>query len=318
MAPMAGVTDLPYRLINRKYGCKFAFTEMINIRGLSYKNRKTFKILSTTHSDRPLGVQLEGTKKKYFLKALEEIYDYPNKILDINAGCPAKKVVKKGAGAALMQNPDKLEDILISLVKKSPHPVTLKIRTGWDKNSLNAPQIAKMARDAGVQAIFIHGRHREQGFEGAIDFKTIKEVVRSVDIPVIGSGNIFTPIHAKLMLKKTGCRGLLVARGTYGNPWIFKDIKKYLTGDNLNTRAKVKKVTKVMREHFKLLLKYHGTKNGVYRFRKYFVYYTRYFKYARPLREKVFNTTDKEKVFSIIELFGKNCMRQFSTYQYSP
>ncbi|MGM0441430.1 MAG: tRNA dihydrouridine synthase DusB [Elusimicrobiota bacterium] len=314
MAPMAGVTDLPYRLINRKYGCKFAFTEMVNVRGLSYKNRKTFKLMQTTKDDRPLGIQLEGSKKKYFLKALEKIKDYPHALLDINAGCPAKKVVKKGAGAALMQTPEKLRDILKAIVKESGRPVTLKLRAGWDKNSLNAPLVARQARDAGVKAIFIHGRHRMQGFKKSVDYKTIKKVVDSVDIPVIGSGDIFSPMAAEMMLDKTGCDGLLVARGTYGNPWIFRDIKEYLNTGKLNPLAGVKKISGVMREHLDLLTKYFNTENGIYRFRKYFVHYTRYFKYARPLREKVFNTTDKDTVLHIIGLFEKNCRRQINTY----
>ena len=220
LAPMAGISDLPFRLLNRGFGCELAFTEMINVRSLGYKMRKTQKMLSTDSKDKPLGIQIIGCEEEFILNAIDILSSYKYDILDFNAACPVKKVVRRGEGAGLLKDPKKLHRLLKIIVQKSDKPVTVKIRTGWDKSSINAREIALLCQDAGVNAVFLHGRDREQGYSGDVDYKTIGKVKNTLDIPLIASGNIFSASLAKKMLDEKGCDGLLVARGALGNPWI--------------------------------------------------------------------------------------------------
>jgi len=223
LAPMAGVTDLPFRMLCRKFGAELAFVEMINCRSISHKSRKTKHMLSTTAKDKPLGVQILGCEEKYILKALDVLKAYKFDILDFNAACPAKKVVRRGEGSALLKDPKKLAKLLKLLVKNSKIPVSVKIRLGWDKDSINAEKVALYAQDAGVSGLFIHGRTRIQEYGGNVDYAAIAKVKQAVNIPVIASGDVFSAQLAKKMLTETNCDGLVIARGSFGNPWIFKD-----------------------------------------------------------------------------------------------
>lgn len=215
---MSGITDLPYRLLNRGFGCEMAFVEMINVRSISYKSRKTHQMLSSDAKDKPLGVQLLGNDPKFILKAMETIIKYKFACLDFNAACPERKVIRRGEGASLLKDPRKLNSLLKILVKASPFPVTVKIRSGWDKGSVNAQEVALYAQDAGVKALFIHGRTREQGYSGKVDYKIIREVKKALGIPVIGSGDILSAELAKKMFDETGCDGVLVARAALETP----------------------------------------------------------------------------------------------------
>jgi len=305
LAPMAGVTDLPFRLLNRRFGCEFAFTEMINVRSLGYKMRKTKKMLSSSPEDRPLGIQIIGCEEDFLLKAIDVLASYEYDILDFNAACPVKKVARRGEGAALLKDLKKLHNLLKILVKNSGKPVTVKIRTGWDKDSINAKEAALASRDAGVSALFIHGRNREQGYSGEVNYGAIKDVKKALDIPVIGSGDVFSPEEAKKMLDETGCDGLLLARGALGNPWAFKEIKEFLKNKKIMKKPSQDEIADVMLEHLNAYIDFYNAAHGVRKFHRFFAWYTKGVQNVRPLREKAFRTTTKDALIEIIESFRK-------------
>src|SRR3990172_8551800 len=228
LAPMAGITDLPFRMICHKYGCELAFIEMISAKALVYENRKTEKMIATRPEDRPLGIQLLGTDVEFILRALDIIRKYEYEIIDFNAACPVTKVTSKGEGSGMMKEPRRLGQLLKAVVDHTNIPVTVKIRAGWNEKSVNAREVALYAQDAGVKGLFIHGRTREQGYSGRVDYNVIREVKEALDIPVIGSGDVFSPSHVKKMFDETGCDGVAIARGALGNPWIFRETAEFL------------------------------------------------------------------------------------------
>lgn len=290
LAPMAGITDLPYRLLNRRFGAELAFVEMINCRSVSHKSRRTRQMLASCAEDRPLGIQLLGCEAKFILKALEVLKKYDFDILDFNAACPAKKVTRRGEGASLLKEPRKLQKLLKLITANSALPVTLKIRIGWDKGSLNAREVALSAQDAGVSAIFIHGRSKAQGYSGAVDYAAIREVKKAVNIPVIGSGDVLSEESAKKMFAETGCDAVAVARGALGNPWIFKSEK-----------PDKPEVIKVMLEHLDSYVNFYRERIGVVKFRKFFSWYTKGFRKVRPLRERSSRAKTKADMAAIIQ-----------------
>jgi tRNA-dihydrouridine synthase B len=275
LAPMAGISDLPFRTINRSFGCELAFTEMISISSLVHKNRTAFKMLSTNSADRPLGVQILGSDPDRLKKALEILSDYPCDILDFNAACPVNKVVSRGDGAWLLREPEKLQSLLTLIVKESGRPVTVKIRSGWDQTSLNAVETALRAEDAGVTAISIHGRTKVQGYGGKVDYEIIRKVKQSVKVPVIASGDAQSPDLVKTLFEETGCNGVALARGALGNPWLFRETTEHLSGATPSYRPGVGEIAKTMKDHLALNVAFHGERDGVVRFRKFFPWYTR-------------------------------------------
>jgi tRNA-dihydrouridine synthase B len=300
LAPMAGVSDLPFRKLNHKFGCELAFVEMINARCLGHKSKKTAEMLSTDKIDKPLGMQLLGCEPAYIKRAMDVLLKYKFDVLDFNAACPERKVTRRGEGASLLKDPEKLSEILKIIVNRSPVPVTVKIRTGWDSSNLNAPDLAKIAQDAGVKAIFIHGRTKQQLYSGGADYETIRKVKKSVSVPVIGSGDIFSAELAKKMFEQTGCDGVLVARGALGNPWIFKEISHYLkTGKEL-AKPGMEEIIRTMLEHLDLSVEFFGPKYGVVIFRKFFGWYTKGFRKIRPLRETISRLKTRKDVEDVI------------------
>jgi len=285
LAPMAGVSDFSFRMLNRKFGCELAFVEMINCRSVSHKSKHTRKMLFSSKDDRPLGVQLLGCEVKFVQKAMDVINGYKFDILDFNAACPVRKVVRRGEGSGLLKDPKKLNEILKLVVKNAKVPVTVKIRSGWDKDCINAKEVASLCQDAGVSGLFIHGRTRAQGYSGVVDYQTIREVRKALEIPVIASGDIFNPQLAKKMFDETGCDGINIARGALGNPWILKEITEFLRSGKITERPTYEQVVKVMLEHLDMCIDFHGERNGVIIFRKFFSWYTRGFPKVRPLRE---------------------------------
>ncbi|MFA5063479.1 MAG: tRNA dihydrouridine synthase DusB [Candidatus Omnitrophota bacterium] len=286
LAPMAGVSDLPFRLLNRKFGAELAFVEMINARSISHKSKRTQDMLSSHLKDKPLGVQILGCEEKFILKALDVLKKYKFDLFDFNAACPAKKVVRRGEGSALLKDPKKLHKLLKLVVKNSQIPVTVKIRSGWDKDSLNAKEVALYAQDAGVSALFIHGRTKAQEYGGSVDYAAIRKVKQALNIPVIASGDVFSAQLAQKMLSETNCDGLVIARGSFGNPWIFQEIKEFLKTGKVILKPAKPKVVKIMREHLDASIVFYGERNGVVLFRKFFAWYTKGFRNTRPLREK--------------------------------
>ncbi|MCM8797570.1 MAG: tRNA dihydrouridine synthase DusB [Candidatus Omnitrophica bacterium] len=306
LAPMAGVTDLPFRVLNRSFGAHLAFIEMLNCRSIGHKSIRTMEMLRSQECDRPLGVQLLGTEEKYLLRALDILAPYNFDLLDFNAACPAKKVVRRGEGSALLREPKKLQRLLSLLVKNASWPVTVKIRTGWDSSFVNAERVAHLAEDSGVKGIFIHGRTRLGGYSSMVDYNTIRHVKKKVKIPVIASGNILSGELAKKMFTETGCDGIVVARGSLGNPWIFKEISLFLKGGMVK-RPSLKEIVSVMSRHLEANVAFYGEERGVLLFRKFFVWYTKGFRNIRPLRQRAFRTKTMEEIEGLIrEILTKN------------
>ena len=266
---MAGISDLPFRLLNRSFGCELAFVEMINVRSLGYKSKKTKEMLRTSVTDSPLGVQILGCEPNYILRGLDILNSYRFEILDFNAACPVKKVTRRGEGASLLKEPKRLHSLL-ALVKQNSHvPVTVKIRTGWDKHLLNAREVALQAEDAGVSAVFIHGRSKVQGYSGAVDYTAIKKVKKALRIPVIASGDVFSSVLAKRMFDETGCDGVLVARGALGNPWIFRELYGFFHSGEQVDKPEAEEIASVMEGHFASCLDFYGERMGVAIFHKF-------------------------------------------------
>jgi tRNA-dihydrouridine synthase B len=261
LAPMSGCTDLSFRLIAREIGARFCFFEMVDSNSLFYNNRKTLDLLETTKKDSPIAAQLLGRDPDIMLKAAQKITGLANiSFLDINSACPVKKVTAKHAGAYLLNDIDRLCKIIEKLASSLAVPITIKIRTGYDKSDLaQTLTLVKKCVKSGASAIFVHGRARSQGYSGDIDYESIKAVKEAVKIPVFGSGNIFNPYMADKMFKETGCDGILVARGALGNPWLFKQIESYLkTGKTAKPPTNLQKL-KVLKEHLELINKYKRT-----------------------------------------------------------
>ncbi len=303
-APLAGLSDLPFRLINRQFGCEFAFLEMIHARSLTYENKKTFDLLRTSSDEAPIGLQLLGNEAPYLKLAIEVLdrIKYKHDVLDFNAACPIKKIVAKGEGAALLKNRRTLAKLVKILVKKSKVPVTVKMRTGWE-DSKKAADIASSIQDAGAQVIFVHGRTRVQGYRGGIDYKAIEKIKKRVTIPVVGSGNILDAQLAKEMFEKTGCDGVLIARGGLGNPWIYKTLHEFLTKGVAIAKPSVEKIAQTMEKHLQLNIDHYGEKSGLWRFRKFFVWYTRGLNNIKPLRCRVMHILSRDDMLKVIEDF---------------
>ncbi len=276
LAPMSGISDPPFRLINRSFGCGLAFTEMISADSLERKNKNTLKMLSSTMDERPLGIQIVGSDPEIIKRALNIIISgNAFDIIDFNAACPVNKVVSKMEGAGLLREPLKLQNILKVIVGNTVLPVTVKIRSGWDETSVNAVDIALRAQDAGVSGLFIHGRTRMQGYRGTVDYNIIRKVKEALRIPVIASGDALTPGLIRKLFDETGCDGVAIARGALGNPWIFRETAGYLQSGTAPCSPDVFEITRIMKEHLALIIEFHGEKNGVILFRKFFSWYMR-------------------------------------------
>lgn len=302
LAPLSGITGLPFRRLNRYAGCKFAFLEMICARSLSYKSKKTSEMMASTPDDAPLGVQLLGNDEYYILKALENMRGYRYDMLDLNAACPHKKVTKLGKGAALLKDPKKLKTLLSVIVKETRVPVTVKLRLGWS-DAKSAVDIAKHVEDSGVYAVFVHGRTRQQGYSGGVDYTAIQEIKKALKIPVVGSGNIWKAQLAKRMFDETGCDAIIVARGALGNPWIFNEIEEYLSTGTLLPKPDTRTIGEMMKRHLGLFVDFYGEDSGTMRFRKFFIWYTRGFAKTKPLRMGVAGAKSKAQMCALIDTF---------------
>ncbi|MCF7908611.1 MAG: tRNA dihydrouridine synthase DusB [Candidatus Omnitrophica bacterium] len=303
LAPLSGVSSLPFRKLNREAGCKFAFLEMISARSLSYSSRRTLEMLSTEKSDQPLGVQLLGDDSYDILKALEKLRDFPYGILDLNAACPRRKITSNGKGAALLKSPKKLQKLLSNMVKEANLPVTVKLRLGWD-SAKNIVNIAKYAQDAGIAGVCLHGRTREQGYRDSIDYLSIEKVKKALSIPVIASGDIFSASKAKEMFDQTNCDAIIVARGALGNPWIFKEIEEFLTKGKVVARPTIKEVAKMMKKHLDLSIGFYGERIGTVEFRKFYIWYTRGFLKTKTLRTSTHQAKSRLEMFKLIKDFS--------------
>ena len=296
LSPMAGVTDLPFRLICKQKGCGMLYTEMINAKALCYNDENTKKMTKIEDEEHPIAIQIFGSEPEYMGRAAEILNSHPNEILDINMGCPAPKVIKNGDGSALMKNPKLAEEVMRAVVENSTKPVTLKIIKGWDDNSVNAVEIAKIAEQAGISAVAIHGRTREQYYSGKADWDIIKEIKESISIPVIGNGDVFEIDDAINMLEKTNCDAIMIGRGAQGNPWIFNRINHYMqTGEILDKPTAEEKISTAI-EHMKLAVAEHGEYVAVREMRKHIGWYIKGLKNSARYRDEINKLTDCESV----------------------
>jgi tRNA-dihydrouridine synthase B len=298
---MAGVSDLSFRLTCREFGSFLAYTEMVSARALTFRNRKTFQFLATNDGDTPLGVQFLAGDEEVLRRAVGVLEGHRFDIVELNAACPVTKVVRRGEGAGLLKEPPRLQRLLRALVEASPVPVTVKIRTGWDEDSVNAVDVGRWAEDAGAKGIFIHGRTRQQGYGGSIAYQTIKDVKGAVEIPVIASGNIFSASLAARMFLETGCDGVAVARGALGNPWIFQDLLRPEDGSSDRETPPIDELVRVMGKHLDASIEEHGERIGVVNFRKFFIWYSKGFSNVAPLRKGALSAKTPEEMRPMID-----------------
>ena len=305
LAPMAGVTDLPFRLICKEHGCGLLYTEMINAKALCFDDEKTKKMLNINDEEFPVAVQIFGSECEYMARAAEILNDYPNEILDINMGCPAPKVVKNGDGSALMKNPELARKVLEAVVGKSKKPVSLKIRKGWDEDNINALEIAKIAEDCGISAITIHGRTREQYYSGKADWDIIKAVKEELKIPVIGNGDVASVEDAIKIRQHTKCDAIMIGRGAQGNPWIFERINHYIkTGEILPEPTKEEKID-VAIKHIELAVKEDGEYVAVREMRKHIGWYLKGMKHSAKFRDEINRMESVEEVIKTLLQYNK-------------
>ncbi len=286
LAPMAGVTNLPFRIVARRFGCGLAFTEMVSANGLVRGTEKTRRYLDSSAEDRPLGVQIFGREPQVLADAGRIVADAGADLIDINMGCPVKKVVRAGAGAALMKEPGLAEGIMKAVRKAVSCPVTVKIRSGWNSRTVNALEIARIAQDCGVDALIIHPRTADQGFGGLADWGVIAELKEYLKIPVVGSGDIRSPGDALRMLATTGCDAIMVGRGSLGNPWIFSGIFSCLEGEPFLPPAPTEREA-LIEDHLKLEVDYTGELRGSRNFRKHLLWYTKGLRSGAQFRQIV-------------------------------
>ena len=310
LSPMAGVTDLPFRTICKEKGCGMLYTEMINAKALCYDDENTKKMLRMDKDEHPVAVQIFGSDPEFMGKAAIIMNQYPNEILDINMGCPAPKVIKNGDGSALMRNPKLAAEVLTAVVKNSEKPVTLKIRKGWDDDSVNAVEIAKIAEECGISALAIHGRTREQFYSGKADWDIIAEIKQAINIPVIGNGDVFEVEDAVNMLEKTKCDAIMIGRGAQGNPWIFNRINHYMkTGEILPEPTLEEKITTAIR-HMNLAVAEHGDYVAVREMRKHIGWYLKGLKNSAKYRDQINKITDYKEVITMLEEYMQHSLTQ--------
>ena len=299
LSPMAGVTDLPFRLICKEQDCGMLYTEMVNAKALCYDDQNTKKMLKIEEEEHPVAIQIFGSDPEYMGGAAKILNSYPNEILDINMGCPAPKVVKNGDGSALLKNPELAAKVLKAVVGNSEKPVTLKIRKGWDDTCINAVEIAKIAEDCGISAIAIHGRTREQYYSGKADWDIIRQVKENVSIPVIGNGDVFEVEDAINMLNQTNCDAIMIGRGAQGNPWIFKRINHYMqTGEILPEPTLEEKIT----------VEEHGEYVAVREMRKHIAWYLKGLRNSARVRDEINKIESYEEVVNKLESYMQDCL----------
>ena len=302
LAPMAGVTDLPFRVLCREQGAGCVVTEMVSAKAVLYNNKNTRELLQIDPAERPAAVQLFGSEPDIMAEIAARLEEGPYDYIDVNMGCPVPKIVNNGEGSALMKNPERAKEVLTAMVKAVKKPVTVKFRKGFNDLSVNAVEFAKMAESCGVAAVAVHGRTREQYYSGKADWDIIRQVKEAVRIPVIGNGDIFTPEDAGRMLKETGCDGIMVARGAKGNPWLFGRINHYLDTGEVLLGPSMAEIKAMILRHGRMLVQFKGEGVAMREMRGHMAWYTKGMPHSATLRNEI---NQVETLEGLVELLDR-------------
>ena len=301
-APLAGISNLAYREILKSQGAGLIYSEMVSDKGIIYNSKNTIDMLKINNFERPISIQIFGSDVDSFVKAAKFVEEYAHPdIIDINMGCPVPKVaLKSQAGSSLLKNPDKIKEIVSSVVNVVKVPVTVKIRAGWDKKSINCVEVAKIIEKSGASAIAIHPRTREQGYSGNADWNLIKEVKKEVNIPVIGNGDIKNIYDAKRMLEETKCDAVMIGRASIGNPWIIKECIEYIENNNIIDKPTYKDILDMLVKHYNLLKKYEGEKRALLQIKTHALSYLKNIPKTKEIKVKLASSKTEEELFEII------------------
>ena len=301
LAPMAGVTDLPFRLLCKEQGAGLLCMEMVSAKAIQYNNKNTKALLEIHPEELPVSLQLFGSEPDVISEIAKRIGELPFSILDINMGCPVPKIVKNGEGSALMKNPKLVYEIVRKTARAIQKPVTVKIRKGFDDTCINAVEIAKIIEDAGGKAVAVHGRTREQYYSGKADWDIIRQVKEAVSIPVIGNGDVVSGESAIAIQKETGCDGVMIGRGAQGNPWIFSELLEYEQTGKMPQRPSVEAIRKMMLRHAQLQMQYKGEYLGIREMRKHVSWYTSGLPNSAKLRDEINRVDNYEELEKLLE-----------------
>ena len=301
LAPMAGVTDLPFRLLCREQGAGLLCMEMVSAKAIQYNNKNTKALLEIHPNERPVSLQLFGSEPDVISEIAKQIEELPFAILDINMGCPVPKIVKNGEGSALMKNPKLVYEIVSKTVKAIEKPVTVKIRKGFDDTCINAVEIAKIIEEAGAAAVAVHGRTREQYYSGKADWDIIRQVKEAVSIPVIGNGDVVSGESAIAIQKETGCDGVMIGRGSQGNPWIFSELIEYEKTGVMPPRPSNEEIKKMILRHARLQLEFKGEYLGIREMRKHVAWYTTGMPNSAKFRNEINAVESYEALETLLE-----------------
>ncbi len=309
LGPMAGVTDLPFRILCKEQGCNLLTTEMVSAKAILYENKNTLDLLKTTGNENPLAVQLFGSDPDVLAEISARLSEEKFDFIDLNMGCPVPKIVNNNEGSALMKQPKLVEKILTKMVNASKKPITLKIRKGFDDNNINAVEIAKIAESSGVSALAVHARTRNQFYSGNADWNIIKEVKKAISIPVIGNGDVVDGASAYKMLKETACDGIMIARRAQGNPFIFREVRNYLDSINeitgelenyIEYKPSLDEIREMILRHSKMQIEADGEYMGILKMRKHVAWYTHGMKGSSRLRDLVNKINTYEELESLL------------------
>lgn len=301
LAPMAGITDLPFRMLCKEQGAGLLYTEMVSAKAISYRNRNTIPLMEISPKEHPVALQIFGSEPELMAEVARSIEDQPFDILDINMGCPVPKVVNNGEGSALLKDPELIRKIVSAVSRAVKKPVTVKMRIGFEGADVDPVEIAKIMEDAGAAAIAVHGRTRQQYYSGKADWDTIRKIKEAVSVPVIGNGDVDSPKKAEAMLKETGCDGVMIGRAVRGNPWIFREMNYYFETGELLPRPSVEELKEMILRHARHQIEKKGEYTGIREMRKHVAWYTAGMRHSAGIRRESNLISDYEELKALLD-----------------